>query len=136
MKSHHTNQTVLVPIFGDDISDEVFSLASSLLTATDSRLVLLQVTPDADDDAVHPAHHAASGTEPRWRRLARHVAPDRTFVEAVRGDPADEVLAEAERFHPAVIVVEPPQRNRSANAWVDRAYARMARAAPALRSVG
>jgi hypothetical protein len=125
----HTKHTVLVPIFGGDISDDALSLASDLLARGGSRLMLLHVMPERDG-AVGTSRERHSGIEPRWQRLTSAVTPDRTFVDAVVGDPADQILAEAERCHSDVIVLAPPRSRTSANAWIEHAIARLVRAAP------
>jgi nucleotide-binding universal stress UspA family protein len=128
VRSMHSKRTVLVPIFGADVSEETVAVASSLLARADSRLVLLHVTP-AGQDAGGSVPRRGSEGEPRWRRLATTAAPGRTFVEAVAGDPATEVLAEAERFRSDAIVLGPSAPGLP-NAWIDRAIARVVGAAP------
>jgi len=105
MKTAHATHTVLVPIFGGDISDRVFAAASSLLEQPESRLVLLHVVP-ADKPARDSSSLGASAAaEPRWHRLASAVPPDCTFIDAVAGDSAEDIRDEAERFHSDLIVL-------------------------------
>ena len=103
MTSGHLNHTVLVPIVGGDISAATYVKACSLLARPDSRLVLLHIgtpnEPAGPKSAVPP-----TTTEPRWHRLARAVPADRTFIDAVAGDPATEIADEADRFHTDTIV--------------------------------
>ena len=104
MIAHHAKHTVLVPILGDDISDDTFAKARVLLVRPDSQLVLLHVRP-ADDLVAAGCVKPTPTTEPRWHRLASMVPPDRTFIDAVVGDPTTEILAEAERFHSDAVLV-------------------------------
>jgi hypothetical protein len=46
----------------------------------------------------------ATASEPRWHRLAGAIAADRTFIDAVAGDPTTAILAEAERFQSDTIL--------------------------------
>lgn len=130
MRTFPTKQTVLVPIIGGDVSDETLSVAKSLLAAHDARLVVLYVTPAFEGGAQPETWRADAPSEPRWCRLASTTAPNRTFVEAVMGDPATEILAQAERFHSDAIVMGRPTRAGTAGACVDRAIAEVVRAAP------
>jgi nucleotide-binding universal stress UspA family protein len=104
MMAHHAKHTVLVPILGDDISDDTFAKATSLLARPDSHLVLLHIRP-ADDVRADCRIEPATVAEPRWHRLASAIPADRTFIDAVAGDPTTEILAEADRFHPDAILV-------------------------------
>ena len=104
MIAHHAKHTVLVPILGDDISDDTYAKARALLVPPDSQLVLLHVR-SADDPGAASRVEPTTTAEPRWRRLASVVPPDRTFIDAVVGDPTTEILAEAERFHTDAILV-------------------------------
>ncbi len=124
----NAKRTVLVPIFGGDISDDALATARSFLDRRDSRLVLLHVVP-SDDAGIAPGESVpAPEIEPRWQRLAAVAAPDRTFVEVVHGDPAQEVLDEAERFGSDVIVVG--RQASATDEWIERAIAQLVRVAP------
>ena len=103
MIAQHAKHTVLVPILGDDISDDTFAKARALLARPDSQLVLLHVS-SADDLVDACRVKPITTAEPRWHRLASMVPPDRTFIDAVVGDPTTEILAEADRFHSDAIV--------------------------------
>ena len=104
MIAHHARHTVLVPILGDDISDDTFAKARALLVQPDSQLVLLHVS-SADDPMAPCRVNPTATAEPRWHRLASMVPRDRTFIDAVVGDPTAEILAEAERFQTDAILV-------------------------------
>lgn len=103
MKSNHTAYTILVPIVGEDISAETYLKARSLLEEPDSRLVLLHITP-VDEPAIASAAPVTT-SEPRWHRLACAIPSDRTFIDAVIGDPESEILNEADRFHSDTILI-------------------------------
>jgi hypothetical protein len=118
-------RTVLVPIFGGDITEEALAAARSLLGEADCQLVLLHVAPETTDAA-----RSRSQVEPRWHRLASAAAPDHTFVDAVIGDPVDEVLSEAQRFDSDAIVLGLPASSSPADAWIDRTIEQLVRAAP------
>ena len=105
MISAHERHTVLVPILGEDISDRAFTVATSMLKDSDSRLVLLHITP-ADEYEPNVSHRREPPTgELKWRSLASALPADRTFIDAVVGDPKAEILAEAERFHSDIILL-------------------------------
>lgn len=102
MTPDHVNHTVLVPIVGGDISAATYVKARSLLAKPDSRLVLLHIrTPN---EPAAPKSAAPATAEPRWHRLACAVPADRTFIDAVVGDPAAEIADEADRFHTDTIL--------------------------------
>ena len=103
MTPAQVNHTVLVPIVGGDISAATYVKACSLLAKPDSRLVLLHIrTPN--EPASPKSAVPATTTEPRWHRLACRVPADRTFIDAVVGDPAAEIADEADRFHTDTIL--------------------------------
>ncbi|MDF2770760.1 MAG: Universal stress protein family [Geminicoccaceae bacterium] len=129
MYSPDVKRTVLVPIFGGDISDDALATARAFLDRRDSRLVLLHVVPSEDVELAPGESALDPDVEPRWHRLAAAAAPDRTFVEVVHGDPAQEVLDEAERFGSDVIVVG-PHASTTDEDWTDRVIAQLVRAAP------
>jgi nucleotide-binding universal stress UspA family protein len=130
VRAHHATRTVLVPILGDDISAAAFATASSLLARNASRLVLLHVSPAHGCAHGSPAVRRCPRALPRWRRLAESVGPDRTFVEAVTGNPPAEVLAEADRFHSDTIILGPPKPATSRDAWINRTIAQLERRSP------
>jgi universal stress protein family protein len=104
MIADHGKHTVLVPIVGDDISEDTYEAATALLKRADSQLVLLHVT--SIDDAGHVSSGSTVATaEPRWHKLACALPAGRTFVDAVAGDPTFEIAAEAERFHPDAVLL-------------------------------
>lgn len=103
MLPDHAKHTVLVPIVGEDISDDAYAKACSMLAEPDSRLVLLHIRTPAESETLE-CEVPGTACEPRWHRLACAVPADRTFVEAVVGDPATEIADEADRFHTHTIV--------------------------------
>jgi len=105
MRSAHEKHTVLVPILGEDISDNAFTVATSMLKDSDSRLVLLHITPADDCEPNVPRRREPPTGELKWQSLASTLPTDRTFIDAVVGDPKAEILAEAERFHSDIILL-------------------------------
>ena len=105
MRSAHERHTVLVPIVGEDISDNAFTVATSMLKDPDSRLVLLHITPAEDCEPSVPHRREPPAGELKWRCLASTLPADRTFIDAVVGDPKAEILAEAERFHSDIVLL-------------------------------
>lgn len=101
MRSAHERHTVLVPILGEDISDNAFTVATSLLKDSDSRLVLLHI----GCEPTVPRRREPPAGELKWQCLASTLPADRTFIDAVVGDPKAEILAEAERFHSDIILL-------------------------------
>jgi hypothetical protein len=104
MIADHAKHTVLVPIVGDDISEDTYEAATALLERPDSQLVLLHVTSTDDAGDVWTRSTVRTG-EPRWHKLACALPAERTFVDAVAGDPTFEIAAEAERFHPDAVLL-------------------------------
>lgn len=108
MITNYEKHTVLVPIVDADISEDTYEAAMAFMKRPDSRLVLLHVS-GADNGADNATHDAAKVTtpadEPRWHRLASAFPAERTFIDAVAGDPASEIAAEAERFHSDAILL-------------------------------
>ena len=105
MRSAHERHTVLVPILDDDISDNAFRAATSMLKRSDSRLVLLHIASPDDGKSRVPRRQKPRAGQLKWQRLASALPADRTFIDAVVGDPKTEILAEAERFHSDVVVL-------------------------------
>jgi hypothetical protein len=103
MITNHEKHTVLVPIVDDDISEATYETAMAFLKRPDSRLVLLHVA--GAGRAAHAETVTTPANEPRWHRLACAFPADRTFIDAVAGDPASEIAAEAERFHSDAILL-------------------------------
>ena len=108
MRVDEKKRTILVPVLDGDITEEAFSAARPLVASEDTRLVVVHVAPT--DSTCRLLEDAPSTTpaakDCRWKRLAS-LAPDRTFVEAVAGDPATVVMEEAERFGRDTIVLGP-----------------------------
>ena len=123
----HERRTVLVPIFDGDITDDALTAATTLLAEPDRQLVLVHVTPTSGGAT---SACPTCGVEPRWHRLASAIAPDHTFIEAVAGDPVDEVLAEAQRFDSDAIVLGQPASSAPCDAWIHETIEQLARAAP------
>jgi len=105
VRSAHERHTVLVPILGEDISDNAFTVATSMLKDSDSRLVLLHITPAAEYEPNVPRRREPPAGGLKWQSLASTLPVDRTFIDAVVGDPKTEILAEAERFHSDIILL-------------------------------
>ena len=105
MISAHERHTVLVPILGEDISDNAFTVATSMLKDSDSRLVLLHITPAHDCEPFVPRRREPPAGGLKWQSLASTLPVARTFIDAVVGDPKTEILAEAERFHSDIILL-------------------------------
>jgi nucleotide-binding universal stress UspA family protein len=129
MQTHHLTRTILVPILGDDITEQALMTARSLIAQSDTHLVLLHVARAADsitDDCDVPQFPTIGR---RWRRLAS-AAPARTFLEAVVGNPAEVVLSEARRFGSDTIVLGEPARGTDGTDWIDRAIHEIVRSAP------
>jgi nucleotide-binding universal stress UspA family protein len=129
MRALHERRTILVPIFGGDIDDDTLTAASALLDAADTQLVLLHVSPSSDETALAPGPSQRPVATQRWHRLAS-ASPDHTFLDAVVGDPVEEVLAEAQRFDSDAIVLGAPDSSAPEDAWIRRAIAQLVRAAP------
>ena len=105
MRSAHERHTVLVPILGEDISDNAFKVATSILKRPDSRLVLLHIASADDGKPCVPRRRQPPAGQLKWQRLASTLPADRTFIDAVVGDPKTEILAEAERFHSDIVLL-------------------------------
>jgi nucleotide-binding universal stress UspA family protein len=99
MQSAHT---VLVPVLKGDISERTLRLAERLVRRDHAKLVVLHVEPPCH---VSRTRLPASPSEPRWHRLASMTPADRVFVEAIIGEPAEVIRAEAERFGSHAIVL-------------------------------
>ena len=105
MRSAHERHTVLVPILGEDISDSAFTVATSMLKRSDSRLVLLHIASADDGKPGVPRRPQPPAGQLKWQRLASTLPADRMFIDAVVGDPKTEILAEAERFHSDIVLL-------------------------------
>jgi len=107
MRVNEKKRTILVPVLDGDITEEAFSAARPLVAGEDTRLVVVHVaSTDSNGQLEDAPSTTPAAKDCRWKRLAS-VAPDRTFVEAVAGDPATVVMEEAERFGRDTIVLGP-----------------------------
>jgi PAS domain-containing protein len=123
MQVHETKRTILVPVLDGDITEETLAMARPLVAGKDTRLVLVHVaSTDGTGRLLDDAPSVKRATSDcRWKRLAS-VAPDRTFVEAVAGDPTTVVIEEAERFGDDTIVLGPVAVERNS---VDVSFSRV-----------
>jgi nucleotide-binding universal stress UspA family protein len=105
---------LLVPVAADDISEVAYDWACRLERGFASKMAVVHVEGRSEaprpelwlaDEEPPPAPPADLGL-PRWRRLLADRRPDRVFTDAVGGDAATGILAEAERFHSGFIVVD------------------------------
>jgi hypothetical protein len=122
--------SVLIPVFDGDITAAALDTARALVADTDARLVFLHLrAPPA-----HAAHALAgppdAATAARWQRLAAVVAPGRVFVDALSGDPARIIPAQADRFGSDWIVLGCPERAARHHAAIDRIIRQVRRAVP------
>lgn len=121
---------ILVPVFGGDIGEATFAHARAALGVPGARLVILHVAPSGAAGRTMrgpaPATTVADRA-PRWRRLAS-CAP--TFVDAVAGDPASLVVAQADRFRSDRVLLERPASTDPDGRWLADVIARVERAAP------
>lgn len=125
-------RSILVPVLDGDITESAFAYARTLLASRDARLVSLCV---ARADAAGGCDGRAGVLRdevvaPRWRQLATLVRPGRVFVDAVIGDAATVIRAQADRFGSDVIILGEPQGSRAVTAWIRDAIAQLRREAP------
>jgi len=101
-----------VPVAADDISERAFDWACRLERRFDPKVAVVHVreappawadAPGAGEDEAPPPESAAPS---RWRRLLADRPPGRVFTDAVSGDAAAGILAEADRFRCGLIVVD------------------------------
>jgi hypothetical protein len=121
---------ILVPVFGGDIGEATLVRARAALDAPGARLVILHVSPTGTSGRAAPVAMTAATVAdraPRWRRLASS-AP--TFVDAVAGDPAAVIVAQADRFHSDRVLLERPASSDPDGRWLADVIARVERAAP------
>jgi hypothetical protein len=134
-------RSILVPVFGDDITHPALEAVEAMLASGDACVVLLHVTPATSPVTCEPQgkaeRHSGVGTSsawhddlavPRWRELAARAHP--VFVDAIFGEPATVVLAQASRFGSDVIVLGRPEEPAGRDGWIDSAIDRISRAAP------
>jgi nucleotide-binding universal stress UspA family protein len=104
---HREPKRLLVPVPANDIGESVLDWARMLEARFDASVAIVHVTEDDADrspepsDTVQPPVSASH----RWRRLADGRGPEQIFQEAVAGEPAPNILAEAKRFHSDLIVL-------------------------------
>lgn len=110
MEAFQRPRSILVPVLEGDISEAALARGRSLLVASDARLVVLHIVrrPNAGDAPAAKPSPSADARRPRWRQLAAAARPGCVFVEVVEGDPARNILVEAERFHSDVILLDQP----------------------------
>ena len=125
-------RSILVPVLDGDITESAFAYARTLLASRDARLVILCVAR-ADAAGGCDGHAGVLRDEvatPRWRQLAAVVRPDRVFVDAVIGDAATVIRAQADRFGSDVVILGEPQGSRAGTAWIRDAIAQLRRDEP------
>lgn len=97
-------RVLVVPVAGDDISEGAFDWARRLGRRFDPKLAVLHLE-GAPSLADRPPP-ADEPSPPRWRRLLADRPAGRVFADAVGGEPAAGILAEAGRFADGLIVVD------------------------------
>lgn len=101
--------SLLLPIDAVEISSDLAEWTGALAERFDATLALVHVETPAEQrriTAEHPPRRVAVPTTP-WSRIARDRPAHRVFVDAVVGDRADAVLAEAKRFHSDLLMLQP-----------------------------
>ena len=127
MRTDCPTHNVLVPIFDGDVTDAAVKRARAELGDPETRLVLLHVVPTPAPPP-HAVSEADDGPPPRWHRLAANVPRNRVLVDAVLDEPADAILANADRFGCDRIVVDAP--GAAPRSTAGRAVARLLRTSP------
>lgn len=104
-------RSMLLPLDAPDVSAAVADWTNALAQRFHARLALVHVEAPPDGARrmrLHPSSlRRASATKP-WNRVARELPPQRVFVDAVLGDRAEAVLAEARRFNTELLMLEAP----------------------------
>ena len=104
-------RNLLVAVRGGDITEATAECVRDAVTGRDARVAFLHL-PDAlaRGRGTAPAPELA-----RWRRVAATVPPERLFVEAIAGDPADVIVSQARRFGSDLIVLGTPAPGTAAH---------------------
>jgi nucleotide-binding universal stress UspA family protein len=102
---------VLLPLDSQDVSTTVADWTSTLAERFGAHVALVHVeAPPGAAQRVRARHSARrrTSTITTWNRIARELPPQRVFVDAVLGDPAEAVLSEARRFRSELVMLEAP----------------------------
>jgi len=107
-----TPRSLLLPLDTSQVGTSVAEWTHSLAEQFGARLALVYVEPPRDgrrltDIRKSAAYLRATDTTP-LSRVTDGFAPDRIFVEAVLGERADTVIAEARRFNAELLLLEAP----------------------------
>src|SRR5690348_5365679 len=105
-------RSILLPLDAPDVSATVADWTNALAQRFDARLALVHI--EAPPDAARrmrarPSSRRRATTTMVWNRVARELPPHRVFVDAVLGDRAEAVLAEARRFNTELVMLEAPE---------------------------
>lgn len=114
-------RSMLLPLDAPDVSMALADWTSELAERFDARLALVHVDPTRDGRRMRgrPSSRRRASTTTMWNRIARELPPQRVFVDAVLGDSAEAVLAEARRLRTELVMVEAPDENMGNPGSVD-----------------
>jgi nucleotide-binding universal stress UspA family protein len=100
-------RSVLLPLDSGEVTTELAEWTESLAERFDARLAMVHVEPTtAGERLTTPPARCPSDAVTPWSRVARELPPQRVFVDAVLGDPADAVLAESRRFKSELVMLQ------------------------------
>lgn len=105
-------RSMLLPLDAPDVSTTLADWTSKLAERFDARLALVHVDPTHDVTRRMQGRASSrrrASTTTMWNRIARELPPQRVFVDAVLGDNAEAVLAEARRFSSELVMVQAPE---------------------------
>ncbi|HKW49979.1 MAG TPA: universal stress protein [Gemmatimonadaceae bacterium] len=107
-------RSMLLPLDAADVSTTLADWTSGLAERFEARLALVHI--EAPHDAARrmqarPSSRRRASTTTMWHRIARELPPQRVFVDAVPGDSAGAVLAEARRFRTDLVMVDAPDES-------------------------
>jgi len=105
-------RSLLLPLQSAEIRTSVAEWTEALAARFDARVVLVHVQVPHEDDGL-TTHARKDDLEVMessmpWTDVAHDLPPDHVFVDAVLGEPADAVLAEARRFDSDLVLLPAP----------------------------
>jgi nucleotide-binding universal stress UspA family protein len=136
----HEPKRLLVPVRASDVTESVVAWARMLEARFDASLAIVHLVDlgpgeHASNDREYEAEPAGTALAPpgvarRWPWLAAGRKPSQVFAEAVVGEPAAGVLAEAKRFASDLIVLSVEPSDARLRVGADNMPARVLRGAP------
>jgi nucleotide-binding universal stress UspA family protein len=97
---------LLIPVEGGDLDPATIEWARMLETRFDAQVAIVHLTHADGHPRAKADQRLPSGAEPRWHQLTATRRPGQVFVDAVEGDAAAVIKAQADRFESDLVITD------------------------------